>query len=176
VTPTFTPSPTITPTRTLTPRPRATATAKPLPIAATNWIPAFPAEWPGGAKYEPANVPAGQKYWHLVKAMYCDSNDDHDYCQELPGGPFDTSTYIMFVGGGTPPISVTDGKGNTLKLEAKATNDMCNCAYSFEDNGWLIQVLGAPSDKISGLALFSVKAGLGNFHVRYFLTFQMVTK
>lgn len=173
---TLAPTATITPTRTNTPRPRATATPKPAAIAPTNWLPSFPAEWPGGAKYEPATVAPGQKYWHLAKAVYCDSNDEHDFCQNLPGGPLDTSTYIMFYGGGAPPISVTDTNGNSLKLEAKAVNDMCGCAYSFEDNGWLIQVIGAPSDKISGLSLYSVKARLSNWHVRYFLWFQLVTK
>jgi hypothetical protein len=53
---------------------------------------------------------------------------------------------------------------------------MCNCTYTFESNGFTIQVVGASSDKISGMALFSVTAGLGNYHVRYFLTFQQVAR
>ena len=93
----------------------------------------------------------------------------------MPGGPLDTSTYIMFVGGGAPPISVT-GDGKSEKLDPKPVGDSCNCTYSFQSNGFAIQVLGAPSDQISGLALYSVKAKLGNYHVRYFLWFEMLTK
>ncbi len=172
---TITPTATTTPTRTPTRRPVATATAKPAPIPATAWIPAYPAGWPGGVKYEPAAVAPGQKFWRLVKAVYCDTNDEHDYCQNLPGGPLGTNTYVSFAGGGAP-LSVVGGDGTVLKLEPKSADDMCNCTYTFESNGFTIQVIGAPSDKLSGLALYSVKAGLGNFHVRYFLTFQLVTR
>lgn len=174
-TPTITPTATITPTRTPTRRPRATATPAPAPIAATNWIPAYPTGWPGGVKFEPASVAPGQKYWHLAKATYCDSNDEHDYCQNLPGGPLGTNTYVSFAGGGAP-LSVVGGDGTVLKLDPKSADDMCNCTYTFESNGFTVQVVGAPSDKISGMALFSVTAGLGNYHVRYFLTFQQVTR
>ena len=182
-TPTFTPTiagptPTTvrasaTPTRPRTATP--TSAPKPAALAPTTWLPGFPAEWPGGTKYEPANVAPGQKYWHLAKAIYCDTNDEHDYCQNMPGGPLDTSTYIMFAGGGAPPISVV-GDGKSEKLDPKPAGDSCNCAYSFQSNGFTIQVLGAPSDQISGLALYSVKAKLGNYHVRYFLWFEMLTK
>ncbi len=181
-TPTITPTATIIPSRTATPRPRATATAtqpKPAAIAPTNWMPGFPSGWPGNAKYEPVSVAPGQKYWHLAKAVYCDTNDEHDYCRDLPGGPLGTDTYIMLIGVGgwreSAPISVV-GDGKTLALEEKSATDMCNCNYSFQSNGFTIQILGTPSDKISGLALYSVKAQLSNFHVRYFLTFQSVTK
>ena len=82
-TPTVTPTTTVTrtatlartPTRTRTPAPRASATPKPptaLPIAGTNWLPAYPGEWPGGVYYTPTSVAPGQKYWHLVEAIYCD--------------------------------------------------------------------------------------------------------
>ena len=174
-TPTWTPTATITPTRTPTRRPTVTPTPKPAPIPPTNWIPAFPNEWPPDAKYEPVNVAPGQKYWHLAKAIYCDQDDEHDYCQNMPGGGEGVGTYIMFIGGGAP-ISVTGKDGKSLNLEAKAAGDMCNCTYSFPSNGFTVQVAGAPSDKISGLALYSVKAKLSNWHVRYFLWFQQVTR
>ncbi|MDE3089395.1 MAG: hypothetical protein KGJ80_08415 [Chloroflexota bacterium] len=176
-TPTITPTATITPTRTPTRRPVKTATPKPAPVAATNWIPGFPAGWPSGVKYQDVSgstVP-GQKYWHLAKAIYCDSNDEHDYCQNMPGGPLGTNTYVTLAGG-FAPLSVVGNDGTVLNLEPKSAADMCNCTYTFESNGFTIQVVGAPSDKVSGMALYSVKAGLGNFHVRYFLTFQLVTR
>ena len=138
-------------------------------------MPAFPTEWPGGAKYEPVNVAPGQKFWHLAKAIYCDQDDEHDYCQNMPGGGKGTDTYIMFIGGGAP-IAVTGSDGKALSMEPKAAGDMCNCAYSFLSNGYTIQVAGAPSDKISGLTLYSVNAKLSQWHVRYFLWFQQVTR
>lgn len=176
-TPTLSPTPTITPTRTATRRPVTTTTPRPAAIAPTTWIPVgFPSTWPPGAKYEAANAAPGQKYWHLVKAIYCDQDDEHDYCQDMPGGPKGTETYVMFIGGGSAPISVTDGDGRAFNPEPKAAGDMCNCAYSFQSNGYNIQIIGSPSDKVSGLTLYSMKAKLSNWHVRYFLWFQLVTK
>jgi hypothetical protein len=182
-TPTLSPTATITPTRTLTPRPRATATAKPAAVAPTYWLPGFPAEWPGGAKYEPVNlatVASGQKYWRLAKALYCDTNDERNNCPDLPGGGIGTGVYVMLIdaSGGryNAPLLLTKPDGQQDFLEQKSPTDMCNCNYAFEANGFPIQVGGLPSDKISGLALYSVKAKLSNFHVRYFLTFQLVTK
>jgi hypothetical protein len=176
-TPTLAPTPTITPTRTTTRRPVATATPRPAAIAPTTWIPVgFPSTWPPGAKYEPANVAPGQKYWRLVKAIYCDQDDEHDYCRDMPGGPRGTETYIMLVGGGSAPLSLTDNDGKVIVTEPKAAGDMCNCAYSFQSSGYNIQIAGSPSDKVSGLTLYSMKAKLSNWHVRYFLYFQLVTK
>ncbi len=180
--PTLTPTATATPTRTPTRRPVATATRAAV-VPPTAWLPGFPNEWPSAVKYEPLNVAAltpGQKYWRIVKAVYCDSNDEHDYCQDQPGGLTGTSTYIMLIGSGgwreSAPVSVVSSNGKTLELAEKTATNMCNCNYDFESNGYTIQVLGAPSDKIGGMALYSVKAKLANFHVRYFITFQLLTR
>lgn len=173
--PEATPTTSVTQTATRRPEATATATAKPAAIAPTNWLP-FPGEWPPGANFVPANVAPGQNYWHLAKAIYCDQDDEHDYCQDMPGGPRGTETYVRFIGGGTSPISVTDNDGKTIAVEPKAAADICDCAYSFQSNGFNIIVAGAPSDKISGLSLYSVKAKLSNYHVRYFLWFQLLTK
>ncbi|MBM3129582.1 MAG: hypothetical protein FJ009_13265 [Chloroflexi bacterium] len=176
-TPTWTPTATNTPTRTATRR-LASATPKPAALAPTIWIPAFPSEWPPGAKYEAVNVASGQKFWRLTKAMFCDSNDKHDYCQDLPGGGTGTSTYVMLLGStgarANAPLVVTKQDGKTASADdigvEKSPDDMCRCNYSFLSSGWVIQVGGAPSDKMSGLGL------PGNRHVRYFLTFQLVTR
>jgi hypothetical protein len=178
-TPTWTPTATITPTRTPTRRPTVTPTHTPVPIPPTNWIPAL-AEWPSAVKYQDisASVAPGQKFWHLAKAMFCDLKDKHDYCQDLPGGGSGTSTYVMLIDANgtrtTAPLVVTKSDGKTATADdigvQKSAGDMCNCNYSFPSSGWLIQVGGAPSDKMSGLTLPT------NYHVRYFLTFQLVTR
>lgn len=201
-TPPWTPTATISPTRTATRR-LPSFTPKPAPLAPTIWIPGFPTGWPSGAKYEPAHVSPGQKFWYLTKALFCDLNDKHDYCQDLPGGGSGTSTYVMLLdsnGGRTSaPLLVTkhDGKiagPDDIGIE-KSADDMCRCNYSFLSSGWTIQVGSAPipsgsgtpstkvsitpnvkvsgsipSDKVSGLSLPM------NYHVRYFLTFQLVTR
>ena len=174
---------TITPTHTPTRRPRATATPAPAPIAATNWIPPYPTEWPRGIKLETVNVAAGQKYWHLVKALYCDSNDTRNDCPNKPGGGTGTNIYVKLISAnGTrtdaPLIVTKPDKTNAgvSDMTPKQADDMCDCNYTWEADGSAIQVEGAPSDKVSGMSLFSVKAGLGNFHVRYFLTFQLLIR
>lgn len=72
------------------------------------------------------------------------------------------------------PLIVTKPDGKLAGVEdinvEKSPNDMCLCNYGFLSKGWTIQVGNAPSDKISGLALPE------NQHVRYFLTFQLVTR
>jgi len=173
---TATPSPTITATVTRTPTRRPTATQTRPPIAPTIWIPAF-TSWPS-PKYEPANVAPGQSFWHLARGMFCDFKDKHDYCQNLPGGDSSPSTYVMLINASgartTAPLIVTKPDGKSAGPEdinvEKSPSDMCLCNYAFLSNGWLIQVGNAPSDKISGLALPEHQ------HVRYFLTFQLVTR
>ena len=185
LTPTLTRTPTLTPTVTLTPRPRATATKRPptaVPIAAPVWIPSSLSAWPpGGIKYEPVNLASiapGQKFWHLARAMFCDLNDKHDYCQDLPGGGYQEGIWVSLIGSGgwreNAPLLVTKGDGSLATVNdigpQKSADDMCNCNYAFFANGWPIQVGGAPSDKISGLSLPQ------NYHVRYFITFQLLTR
>lgn len=175
-TPTLMPTAALTPTRTATARPPATATPIPAPVATTQWLPSFPSEWPGGAAYQSvaASVTPGQKYWHLAKAIFCDLNDKHDYhdyCMDLPGGPQGTSIYIKLIDASgnriNAPLLID---GNVSNEEQKSAGDMCDCNYTFITNSSAIQIGGAPSDKISGLSLPS------NYHVRYFLTFQLITR
>jgi hypothetical protein len=174
-------TPTGAPARSATPRTTPTPTL--VPVAAVpppQWIPAFPTGWPGGIKYEPANVTPGQKYWRMIKAVYCDSNDEHDYCQDLPGGPLGTDTYVKLIGENgeraSAPIQVVDSNGTVYEMEEKSPTDSCNCNYGFLSSGFTFKVLGAPSDTITGLALYSVKAKLSRFHVRYFVTFQLAPR
>jgi hypothetical protein len=175
---TLAPSPTLTPTiaatrtRTPTPRPRATATAVPAPIASTEWNPPFPAEWPSGVHYEPASVAPGQKYWHLVKALYCDIRDTRFNCPNLPGGSDGVGVYVILAGGKSHLVI----NGSPANLEDKSSDAQCQCTYQLFPDGQPIQVGGFPSDKIGGLALSSVKTGIPQTHVRYFLTFQLVTR
>lgn len=188
-TPTWTPTATITPTRTATRRPAATPTRTLVPIPATAWLPNFPAGWPPGARFDAADtskMTSGQKYWHLVKGTYCDLRDKHDYCQNMPGGNDQEGVWVSLLdetGARTSaPLIVTKPDGSTAKTsdigEEKSASDMCDCNYSFFANGWPIQVgspsndrsSNPPSDRVSGLALPQ------NYHVRYFLTFQLVVR
>ena len=183
-TPTLTPTATLVPTHTPTRRPRATATPQPAPVAGTNWLPSFPDGWPGGAKFVPVSVAPGQKYWHLVKALYCDQEDTRNDCPNLPGGGKGTSIYVMLISASgartSSPLIVIKTNGSRAGEDdigpEKSASDMCDCNYTWEADGSTIQVDGAPSDKISGLSLYSVAYKRDRFHVRYFLTFQSVTR
>lgn len=168
----MTPTTRATPTRTATRRPSATATPKPVPAPATQWIPSFPAEWPGGVKFEPANVAPGQKYWHLARALYCDLEETRFDCPNLPGGSHGIGVWVTLVNGKAPLIL----DGSPANLEDKSSDRECQCTYTLDFPGPAIQVGNYPSDKISGLALKSVRVPNPNTHVRYFLTFQLVTR
>lgn len=180
------PTTTITPTQTAT-RPRATATRKPptaAPVAGTEWLPSYPSEWPGGVKFQPANVAPGQQYWHLTKALYCDDRDERNNCRNLPGGDVGTNIYVMLRAAGgartSAPLIVTKPDGSTAGVDdlgpEKSADDMCSCNYSFLSTSWPIKVAGAPSDTISGMGLYSVRLGHSQAHTRYFLWFQLITR
>ncbi len=179
-TPSLVPTATITPTRTATPRPRATNTPLPptaAPILGTVWQPDRNA-WPSGTNYQPANVAPGQKFWHLAKAIFCDLNDKHDYCKDMPGGGQQEGIWVMLIGptGAREEagliVTKPDGSKATKPdgIDQKSPDDMCRCNYSFFANGWPIRVDGAPSDMVSGLAMNQ------NYHVRFFITFQLLTR
>ncbi len=172
VTPTWKPTATITPTRTATRRPVFSPTPKPAAIAPTVWLPAFPAEWPGGVRYEPANVAPGQKYWHLARALYCDIRDTRFDCPNLPGGSDGIGIYVLLVNGKAPLVL----DGAPANLEDKSNDPYCQCTYELFPDGKTIQIGNFPSDKIGGLALSSVKTKVPQTHVRYFLTFELVTR
>jgi hypothetical protein len=175
VTPTLVPStPTITPAVSATPTP--TATFAPSGSVNTTWLPDR-TQWPSGAPFQPASVTPGQQYWRLVRALYCDYTEVRFDCPSLPGGPAGTNTYVMLISpAGNRAEAPLLLNGTLSSLEQKTATDMCNCNYSFPDDEWAISIGGAPSDAISGLALFSVKFGLRQYHVRYFLTYHLSTK
>lgn len=190
-TPTSSPSKTPTssgPAIAPTTRPPATATtASPAnPIAGTLWIPSpTQSEWPGGLNFQPANVPVGQKFWHLVRGLYCDDRDQRNDCPNRPGGETGTGIYIMLLnasgGRATAPLLVTKDDGSLATVNdigpEKSADDPCNCNYSYLANSWQIRIGGATySDMVSGLGLYSVRMKLPQAHVRYFLTFQLLTR
>lgn len=172
VTPTALPTATMMPTRTPTRRPTLSPTPKPAAIPPTVWLPAFPAEWPGGVRYEAANVSPGQKYWRLARALYCDIRDERFDCPNLPGGSDGIGVYVLLVNGKAPLVL----DGTPAHLEDKSNDPHCRCTYELFPDGRTIQVGNFPSDKIGGLALNSVKTKVPQTHVRYFLTFELVTR
>lgn len=176
ITTAITSSPARTATRTRTPAPRATATTKPpvaQPVGGTVWLPTFPAEWPNGVQFQNANVSPGQKYWHLAQALYCDLRDMRFDCGNKPGGVDGIGIYVSLIGGIAPLLL----NGSPANLEDKSLDAQCQCTYSLDfPNGQSIKIGNFPSDTISGLALNSVKTQIPQTHVRYFLTFQLVTR
>jgi hypothetical protein len=171
-----------TPTRPRTATP--TSAPKPAAIAPTEWLPAFPGEWPPGANFAPVNVAVGQKYWHLARALYCDDRDTRNNCPNLPGGDIGTNIYVLLIGAGggreSSPLKIVKDDGTLATVgdlgPEKSPDDQCNCNYSFVATHWPIQVAGYPSDSLSGLGLYSVRMGIKQAHTRYYLTFQLLTK
>ncbi len=157
----------------------STRTSIPAPIAPTTFLPGSFANWPGGFRVDPANVLAGQQYWHLTRAIYCDITETQFGCKDtpggpttLPGGPGTIGVWVTLVGGKAPLI--LDDKPATL--EDKSGDSQCQCTYSLDFPGPTIQVSNYPSDKVIGAANTSVKVGFPNTHVRYFFTFQLMTR
>lgn len=173
VPPTLAPStPTVTAVASAIPTVTSTSSAS----VNTNWLPDR-SGWPPGMGFQAASPTAGQQYWHLVRALYCDYTEQRFDCPSLPGGPAGTNTYVMLIDSlGNRTEAQLLLNGGPSGQEQKSAADMCNCNYSFPDDDWAIQIGGAPSDTISGLALYSVKFGLRQYHVRYFLTFQQLVK
>lgn len=177
-------APSRTPTRrpvttTAAPTTAPTRTAAPLPIAPTTFQPSSFVNWPGGFRVDPANVSAGQQYWHLTRAIYCDITETQFGCKDspggpptLPGGPGTIGVWVTLTGGKAPLI--LDDKPATL--EDKSGDIQCQCTYSLDFPGPSIQVANYPSDKVLGAANTSVKVGFPNTHVRYFFTFQLMTR
>jgi len=180
VLPTETPS--ITPTRRATRVPTATPTATQVPPPPPpEWQPGFPGGWPPGVYYIPVNVQPGEKYWRLVKAVYCDFVEENFGCPDRPGNRSGTSIYVI---NGGAPIDVIrpDGKnvgGDPSQVgDLKAPNDPCECSWTWLVSDYKVSVAGAPSDAIGGFALYTVGGNVlaGHAHVRYFLYFEYVTR
>ncbi len=176
-TPTRTITSTLTPTRTAIRR-TATPTKLPaVPIIPTTLLPSSLADWPGGFKIEPANAAPGQQFWHVTRAIYCDYPETQFGCTDksgppLPGGPGTIGVWVRLVGGKAPLI--LDGK--SANLEDKSSDPYCQCTYTLAFPGPTIQVASYPSDKIIGAANTCAHCGFPNQHVRYFFTFQLVTR
>ncbi len=155
------------------------------PPPATVFEPGLDAWW-HSIYFVPANVQPGQKYWHLTKAIYCDSFNPNDPrnkdfgCDAKPGGGAGTNIYV--VNGGAPiDLIRSDGKNvggdRSIVGDVKKPGDMCECSYSFISSDYRISVAGAPSDAIGGFCLCSKNFGWGsNAHVRYFLYFEYTTR
>lgn len=178
-------TPTITPTpRPATRAPRPTITPTPTqvpPPPPPEWQPGFPGGWPPGVYYIPANVQPGEKYWRLVKAVYCDFVEENFGCPDRPGNRSGTSIYVI---NGGAPIDVIrpDGKnigGDPSQVgDLKAPTDPCECSWTFLVSDYKVSVAGAPSDAIGGFSLYTVGGNVlaGHAHVRYFLYFDYVTR
>jgi hypothetical protein len=189
VLPTDTPLPTKIPTITPTRRPSTrvpTPTETPLPTDVPPpppviWEPGYPGGWPPGVYFAAANVQPGEKYWHLVKAVYCDFIEENFGCLDRPGNTAGTSIYVIDDG---EPLDVIrpDGRnvGNdpTQIGDPKEPSDMCECSWTWLVSDYRISVAGAPSDAIGGFALYTVGGHVleGHAHVRYFLYFENITR
>lgn len=169
--------------RTSTRRATATSTRTPTPQLAPLPPAVFlPADtqnlWPPGFGIAQATVSPGQQFWHLTKAIFCDYPETQYGCSEksgqtLPGGKGTIGVWVTLVGGKAPLI--LDGK--PALLEDKSSDSECQCTYSLDFPGPTIEVSGHPSDKIIGAAnSTAVRGGFPNTHVRYFFTFQLVTR
>lgn len=178
-------TPTITPTRRPATRvPTATITPTPSPVPPPpppEWQPGFPGGWPPGVYYIPANVQPGEKYWRLVKAVYCDFVEENFGCPDRPGNRSGTSIYV--INGGAPldvirPDGTNVGGDPSQIGDLKAPNDPCECSWTWLVSDYKVSVAGAPSDAIGGFALYTVGGNVleGHAHVRYFLYFDYVTR
>ncbi len=98
--------------------------------------------------------------------------DNGPDCADMPGGIEGIGIYVTLVGSKAP--LVLNGKVTTP--EDKSNDPQCRCTYELFPDGSTLQVANYPSDMISGLVLKSVKESRPQTHVRYFLTFQLVTK
>lgn len=177
--------PTVTPTRrpsTRTPTPTDTPppTAIP-PPAQVIWEPGYPVGWPPGVYFQAANVQPGKKYWHLVKAVYCDFIEENFGCLDRPGNTSGTSIYVMDDGAPLDvirPDGANVGNDPTQIGDLKAPGDMCECSWTWLVSDYRVSVAGAPSDAIGGFALYTVGGNVmaGHAHVRYFLYFEYITR
>ena len=181
--------PTNTPTITETPRPRTRVPASPTPTPTFTpappppviFEPGFPGGWPPGVYFQAANVQPGEKYWHLVKAVYCDFIEENFGCPDRPGNTSGTSIYV--INGGAPidvvrPDGVNVGGDPSQIGDLKAPNDPCECSWTMLVSDYRISVAGAPSDAIGGFSLYTVGGNVlaGHAHVRYFLYFDYITR
>jgi hypothetical protein len=179
--------------------PQATAVPTALPQAAPlfpDFRPAWKDLWWDDINFVPAQVAAGQQYFRLVSALYCDWKDQRNACPDLPGGTDGHSIYIMVVDEGGNCIEtelrdqLNDGSMHPLTPDMMKdvpypwNNLPCRRDYEKEmyGEGNDIWVPGLPSDRINGLCLCNKTAVdgqnilKGHAHVRYFLIFQRTTR
>lgn len=200
-TPTDTPTPTVTPSPTNTRVPvvalKPTAALKPteaptVAVAALaaaippDWRPAFPSQWWRDIRYTPATATAGQTYWRLKSALFCDVNDTRNNCPDLTGGNNSHDIYLSLLDqagncttGNIHHVINTGDEPPVEKKDEPFPWDQCNFDYQWnmygEGNSFWVD--GYPSDKIEGLCMCSVVQNLSNrMHVRYYLIFQLATR
>jgi hypothetical protein len=175
-----------------TPKPAATAVPQAAPALLPDFKPSYPNQWWKGVNFVPANVAAGQQYWRLKSALYCDVLDERNNCRDLPGGVMDHTIYVSMLNPDGSCASATvkheTNTGDTTPLEQKnvlyAWNSCASPDYEWNmyGEGNDIWVDGLPSDRINGLCLCNRTpppgGGIlqGHAHVRYFLTFQLTTR
>ncbi len=148
-------------------------------------------------QYVPANVSAGQQYWRLVYARYCDwvPQESMNPCPNMPGGIMDHTIYVMALdenggcGDSTIRFDINDGSKQDIELgkdiaypwySAQCRTQAEKAMYG---EGNAVSVNGLPSDKITNLTLCAKNppAGwapppCGHAHVHYFLVFQRATR
>jgi hypothetical protein len=175
-----------------TPVPLPTSQPQPATALMPQFNPSYPDQWWNGVQFVAANVAAGQQYWHLKSALYCDVLDQRNNCPSLPGGGMDHTIYVSLQ---NPDGSCANGTlkhetntGDTKALEQKNVLYAWNsCATTdFEWNmygeGNDIWVDGPPSDRINGLCMCNKTpppgGGIlqGHAHVRYYLIFQLTNR
>ncbi len=124
------------PKTTNTPKPAATNPPAPAAALQPVWTPSKDQWWPT-IQYQPASVAAGQQYWRLVSALYCEPQDANPdpACANKPGGGNDYTMYISLIdqsGKRTEgELVIQNGDGSpsdegTLP-KVKSAGDMCNC-------------------------------------------------
>lgn len=175
----------------------ATSAPTQAPAAAAvqpEWHPDYPGQWWDGVQFVPASVAAGQQYWHLQYALYCDVLDQRNSCPDLPGGGNSHGIYVSVLNPdgscAEPTINHLTNTGDTTPLEKKDVlypwnRFPCNVDYEWGTmygEGNDVWIEGLPSDRLNGMCLCNKTAPPGgnilngHAHVRYFLVFQKTTR
>ncbi len=185
---------TAAPKNTVAPQPQPTNPPAPAAALQPEWKPGLD-QWWSGVKFVPASVAAGQQYWRLKSATFCDvppagAPSSTDTCPGMPGGPMDHTIYIGVLDAGgncAQNISVKHltNTGDTTPAEQKNAIypwNSCNVDYEWnmygEGNDIWIEGNGLPSDRLNGMVMNSPQLNWSSnkAHVRYFLVFQLTTR
>jgi hypothetical protein len=181
-----------------TPRPAATSQPQAASAPPPEFQPALSQWW--DSQYIPANASAGQQYWRLKFARYCDWSPDeaHNTCPGMPGGIMDHTIYVMVLdaSGGcasnpTVKVQINDGtvdeygsdKAKTISYAWYSSPCMTDWEKEMYGEGNTVSIEGFPSDTLTNLVLCSKNHPVGvepppcgHAHVHYFLVFQQTTR